>query len=137
MLYTVGTGLDTVREVIMAFESINLAEKLTLFRGLWSPKIVAQVNDHHVKVVKLQGDFVWHKHETTDELFLVLEGKMTIDFRDGSVVLEQGEMVVVPRGVEHKPCAKEECHTLVIERIATVNTGAAGGEMTAASDVWI
>ena len=121
----------------MAFEPVNLADKLTLFREFWSPKIVAQVNDHHVKVVKFQGDFVWHKHDSTDELFLVLDGNMTIDFRDTSTVLSAGDMVVVPRGIEHKPQASEECHALVIEQIGTVNTGDAGGDKTAANDIWI
>ena len=121
----------------MATETINLAEKLELFREQWSPKVVAQMNDHHIKLVKLHGDFVWHKHENTDELFLVLEGNMRIDFQECSVALGCGEMIVVPRGVLHKPYAEQECHTLVIEQIGTVNTGDAGGHKTAANDVWI
>jgi mannose-6-phosphate isomerase-like protein (cupin superfamily) len=95
------------------------------------------MNDYHFKVAKFQGEFVWHSHPETDETFLVIEGEMRIDFRDGPVELKAGEMIVVPKGVEHKPCAGEECKVLLIEPAGTINTGDAGGEMTADENVWI
>ena len=111
---------------------INLAEKLALFREHWSPKIVAELNGQHVKLVKFQGEFVWHHHEHEDELFLVVEGGFRMDFRDRSVELRAGEMIVVPRGVEHRPVAEREVAVLLFEPAATVNTGSAGGERTVA-----
>jgi mannose-6-phosphate isomerase-like protein (cupin superfamily) len=108
-----------------------------MFSEQWSPKIIAQMNETQFKLVKLEGDFVWHSHDMTDEVFVVLEGKMNIEFRDACVEINQGEMLVVPNGVEHKPYANAECHVLVIERADTTNTGETGGEMTAANDVWI
>jgi len=121
----------------MDFQSINLEEKLSLFTEHWSPKIIAQMNDYHFKVVKLQGDFVWHRHDETDEVFIVIEGDLSIDFREGRVGLKPGEMIVVPKGVEHKPFAEKECQVMLVEPAGTVNTGDAGGEMTAEDDVWI
>jgi mannose-6-phosphate isomerase-like protein (cupin superfamily) len=121
----------------MAYSQINLEQKLSLFKERWSPKIVAQMNDNHFKLVKFQGEFVWHRHDDTDEVFLVLDGGMRIDFRDDSVDVARGEMIVVPKGVEHKPFADVECHVLVIEQAGTLNTGDAGGDKTAANDVWI
>ena len=114
----------------MSLQSINLKEKLAKFSEHWSPKIIAQMNDTHFKLVKVQGEFVWHKHDETDEVFMVLEGVLEIEMREETVTLEAGEMVVVPRGVEHRPVAKEECHILLIEPAGTVNTGDAGGEGT-------
>ena len=111
---------------------INLAEKLAIFREHWSPKIVAELNGQHVKLVKFQGEFVWHHHEHEDELFLVVEGGFRMDFRDRSVELRAGEMIVVPRGVEHRPVAEREVAVLLFEPAATVNTGSAGGERTVA-----
>lgn len=105
-------------------EKITLAEKLSLVRDTWNPRIVAELNGQHVKVVKLQGEFVWHAHEREDEMFLVLRGRMRIDLRDGAVELGEGEAVVVPRGVEHRPVADEECSVLLFEPAGTVNTGA-------------
>lgn len=116
---------------------INFTDKLASFSDLWSPKIIAQMNDNHLKLVKFEGEFVWHRHDHTDEVFIVLGGTMRIDFRDGSVELDSGEMLVVPMGVEHKPFAESECQVLVIEQVDTVNTGDAGGELTAANDAWI
>lgn len=117
--------------------TINLREKLSRFQDLWAPRIVASLNNYHIKVVKLKGEFVWHSHTETDELFLVLDGALTIELRDQKVTLTAGEMFVVPRGAEHKPVAPSECHVLLIEPAGTVNTGTVGGQMTAANDVWI
>jgi len=116
---------------------INFAQKLSLFTEQWSPKIIAQVNDHQFKLVRLQGEFVWHAHENTDEVFLVLEGRMIIDFRDGEAPLGPGEMIVIPRGVEHRPRAEEECRVLLVETAGTVNTGDVESDLTAPGDVWI
>jgi mannose-6-phosphate isomerase-like protein (cupin superfamily) len=116
---------------------INFNEKFARFSEHWSPRIIAQMNDYHFKLVKLQGEFVWHSHAETDEVFIVLEGELTIAFRDGAVTLHPGEMVVVPHGVEHKPHAEQECKVLLVEPAGTVNTGDAGGEMTAPNDRWV
>ena len=117
-------------------DKINLREKFARFTEQWRPKIVADVNDYHVKLVRVQGEFVWHRHEDTDELFLVVQGRMTIKLRDGDVVLDEGELYVVPRGVEHKPVAEQEAHILLLEPVGTVNTGDAGGERTVQAE-WI
>jgi mannose-6-phosphate isomerase-like protein (cupin superfamily) len=116
---------------------INFDEKLASFSDHWSPKIVAQMNDYHFKLVKFMGEFVWHKHTDTDEVFIVLHGEMAIDFRDGPVELRPGEMIVVLQGIEHRPRAEKECQVLLVEPAGTVNTGDAGGELTAEKDVWI
>lgn len=121
----------------MEYQPVNLQNKLSKFTGHWSPKIVAQMNDYHFKVVKVQGEFVWHDHPETDEVFLVLHGRLEIHFRDGMVALHEGEMYVVPKGVEHKPVAESECHILLIEPAGTVNTGDVVSEKTAPNDVWI
>jgi mannose-6-phosphate isomerase-like protein (cupin superfamily) len=117
--------------------AINFDGKLGLFSDHWSPKIIAQMNDYHFKLVKFQGEFVWHKHDETDEVFIVLKGEMAIDFRKGPVDLAAGEMIVVPKGVEHKPRAEHECQILHVEPAGTVNTGDASGELTAEDDIWI
>ena len=104
-------------------EKVNLAQKLALFSEHWSPRIVADVNDCQVKLAKFQGEFVWHRHEREDELFLVLEGRFRMDFRDRQVWLERGELIVVPRGVEHRPVAEQEVHVLLVEPRGTLNTG--------------
>lgn len=104
-------------------EPFNVGEKLALVHDLWNPRIVAELNGQHVKVVKLGGEFVWHLHEREDELFLVVRGRMRIDFRDRTVLLAEGDGVVVPRGVEHRPVAIEECSVLLFEPSSTVNTG--------------
>ena len=116
---------------------INFADKFARFHDRWSPKVVAEMNDYQFKLVRLQGEFVWHSHADTDEVFVVIEGSMAIDFRDGRVELKAGEMVVVPRGVEHKPCARDECRVMLIEPRGVVNTGDAGGALTAPSDAWV
>ncbi len=121
----------------MAHAVINFEEKLAQITDQWSPKIVAQLNDYHFKLVKLQGDFVWHSHPDTDEAFLVIEGEMFIDFRDGPAKLKAGELLVVPKGVEHKPRAEEECQALLIEPAGTPNTGDAGGDRTVENPDWI
>jgi mannose-6-phosphate isomerase-like protein (cupin superfamily) len=121
----------------MSYAPINLEDKLRIFSDQWSPKIVAQMNDYHLKLAKIEGEFVWHSHPETDEVFLVLDGEMTIGFRDGEVRLRPGEMYVVPKGVEHRPVAEEECKILLIEPARTVNTGDAGGEMTSEDGAWI
>ena len=121
----------------MDYSSVNLQEKLTRFTEHWSPKIVAQMNDYHFKVVKVQGEFIWHDHPETDEVFLVLKGQLEIHFHDGKVILNEGDMFVVPKGVEHKPVAEDECHILLIEPAGTVNTGDVVSERTASNDVWI
>ena len=111
---------------------VNLAQKLSLFEERWSPKIVGEVNDFHVKLVKIQGEFVWHHHEEEDELFLVVKGRIRIRFRDGDVELAQGEFLVVPRGVEHMPVAEEEASVVLIEPKSTLNTGDVINERTVA-----
>jgi mannose-6-phosphate isomerase-like protein (cupin superfamily) len=121
----------------MPYSPVNLNEKLGLFTEHWTPRIVAQMNDYHFKVVKIQGDFVWHSHPETDEVFLVLEGEMRIDFRDGTVALHAGDMLVVPRGVEHKPFADRECAVLLVEPAGTVNTGNAADRQPAPNDLWV
>jgi mannose-6-phosphate isomerase-like protein (cupin superfamily) len=121
----------------MEYQSINFQLKLAKFSEKWSPKIVAQMNDYHFKIVKVQGEFVWHDHPETDEVFIVLNGQLEIQFRDGKVLLKEDEMFVVPKGLEHKPVAQRECHILLVEPVATVNTGHVVDEKTAPTDVWI
>jgi mannose-6-phosphate isomerase-like protein (cupin superfamily) len=116
---------------------VNLAEKLGKFAEHWSPRVVAEMNDYQFKVVKLLGEFVWHDHKDTDEVFLVLAGEMEIGFRDRTVAVRAGELFVVPKGVEHITRAARECHVLLIEPRGVVNTGEAGGPLTARNDVWV
>lgn len=120
-----------------AHDAINLADKLARFSEHWSPRVIAEMNDYQFKLVKLQGEFVWHTHEHTDEVFMVVHGRMQIGFRDRDVELGEGEMYVIPRGVEHITRAERECHALIIEPRGVVNTGQAGGELTAQNDVWV
>lgn len=119
------------------YTAINFAQKYALFSEQWSPKVVAQMNDYQFKVVKIEGDFIWHSHADTDETFIVLGGTLRIDFRDGAVTINQGEMFVVPKGVEHKPYAETPVQLLLIEPCGVVNTGDQGGDRTMANDVWI
>ena len=116
---------------------INIKEKLSKFSEHWTPKIIAELNDYQIKLVKLQGDFIWHNHEDTDELFLVIEGSMKIEFEDKIVELNEGEMYVVPKGVNHKPYSEGECKIMLIEPRGVVNTGSNKDELTALNDVWI
>jgi mannose-6-phosphate isomerase-like protein (cupin superfamily) len=118
-------------------QKINLEEKFSLFSETWSPKIIAALNGQHVKLVKSLGAFPWHQHEHEDELFLVVRGWFRMEFRDRAVVLREGELLVVPRGVEHRPVAEEEVWLLLFEPAATVNTGSAGGALTVAQPAWI
>ena len=117
--------------------AIALDDKFALFEEHWSPKVIAQVNDFHVKAVKLQGEFVWHAHPETDELFFVHRGELNIQYRDHDNIVRAGELFVVPRGVEHRPVAAEECEILLLEPAGTLNTGDAGGPMTAQETPWI
>ena len=122
----------------MQYEPISLAQKFSKFSERYQPKVVAQMNDYQFKLARVEGDFVWHSHADTDETFLVIDGQLRIDFRDGSVTLGPGEMFVVPRGREHKPFAAAECKIMLIEPAGTVNTGdAARNDRTAPGDVWI
>jgi mannose-6-phosphate isomerase-like protein (cupin superfamily) len=120
-----------------AYTSIDLIAKIGKIGGHWQPRVVAELNDYQFKVVKIEGDFIWHDHKDTDEAFLVLEGQLRIDFRDGSVTVGPGELYVVPRGIEHKPFAEREVKMLLIEPRGTLNTGAEGGARTAENDVWV
>jgi mannose-6-phosphate isomerase-like protein (cupin superfamily) len=117
--------------------TINIHEKFRKFNEHWSPKVIAQMNDYHFKIAKIQGEFVWHSHPETDEVFIVIQGDMQIAFRDGNAALKAGEMLVVPKGVEHKPIAEQECHILMVEPAGTVNTGDAGGNLTVEDLEWV
>jgi mannose-6-phosphate isomerase-like protein (cupin superfamily) len=121
----------------MPYEPISFEEKFRKFSDPFQPKVIAQMNEYQFKLVRVDGDFVWHSHPETDEAFIVIDGELAIDFRDGSVKLGAGEMYVVPRGKEHKPRASAECRIMLIEPAGTANTGDAGGERTAPNGVWI
>ena len=121
----------------MSYQPINLQNKLSLIHDQWSPKVIAEMNDYQFKVVRLQGDFIWHDHKDTDDTFIVIEGNLRIDLRDGAVHVGPGEMFIVPKGVEHKPYAEKEVKLLLIEPRGVRNTGHEGGERTATNDVWI
>ncbi|MNQ03535.1 Cupin domain protein [compost metagenome] len=120
-----------------AIPSINLAAKLALIHEHWMPKVVAEMNDYQFKLAKLKGEFLWHAHPDTDETFIVIQGRLRIELRDGHIDLGPGEMTVIPKGVEHKPCAPEEVHLMLIEPRGVANTGDQGGERRAPNDVWI
>ena len=121
----------------MTAQAINFADKLAKIDEHWQPKVIAEMNDYQFKLVKLQGEFVWHSHADTDETFIVIDGAMDIALRDGVVKLQAGEMFVVPKGVEHKPIADQECKVMLIEPRGVLNTGDHGGERTAPLDQWI
>jgi mannose-6-phosphate isomerase-like protein (cupin superfamily) len=116
---------------------VNLESKFQLFSDYWAPKVIAQMNDYQFKIVKIKGEFVWHEHKDTDETFFVIEGSMSIEFKDRVVELNAGEMIVVKRGEQHKPFAAQECKVMIIEPDNIVNTGESGGHLTAENDVWI
>ena len=116
---------------------VNITKKFSLITEQWDPKVIAQLNDYHLKIAKIEGEFVWHSHPETDELFLVVDGELNIHLRDGLLHLKPGELCVIPKGVEHKPTAVGECHILMVEPAGTLNTGDAGGEMTVEETDWI
>jgi mannose-6-phosphate isomerase-like protein (cupin superfamily) len=120
----------------MDYRAISLKDKFNIFSDHFAPRIVARMNDYDLKLVKALGEFTWHSHAETDEVFLIVEGALKIEFRDGAVDLKAGEIFVVPKGVEHRPVAASECHLMLIEPSDTINTGDAGGELTA-DPVWI
>jgi mannose-6-phosphate isomerase-like protein (cupin superfamily) len=120
----------------MKHEPININDRLATFDKHWSPRIIAEMNDYQFNLVKVLGDFVWHDHPDTDEVFIVFDGSLDIEFRDGKVTLGPGEMYVIPKGVEHRPVAEHECKIMLVEPKGVVNTGDAGGDLTAESDVW-
>ena len=121
----------------MKHNAINFKEKFTKFTEHWSPRVIAEMNDYQFKLVKVEGEFVWHDHPDTDEVFIVIEGCLNIEFRDGVVTLESGEMFVIPKGIEHKPMATSECKIMIVEPKGVVNTGDSGSELTAEDDVWV
>lgn len=121
----------------MTYSAINLKEKFSLFTEQWTPKVIAEMNDYQFKLARLHGDFLWHNHPDTDEAFLILEGILRIDFRDGAVSLGPGELYVVPKGVEHKPFAEHEVKVMLIEPRGLKNTGQETTELTAPNDVWV
>ena len=118
-------------------KAINFQHKFSLFTEQWQPKVVAEMNDYQFKIVRLEGDFIWHDHKDTDETFIVLEGQLRIDFRDGAVNLSAGEMFVIPKGIEHKPFADSEVKLMLIEPRGVRNTGAETSDRTAQNDIWI
>jgi mannose-6-phosphate isomerase-like protein (cupin superfamily) len=122
---------------MMAYAPTNFSEKFLKFNDQWSPKIIGQMNDYHFKLVKIEGEFVWHSHADTDEVFIVLDGEMKIRFRDGEVALREGEMFIIPKGLEHNTFAEKECRIMLVERAGTINTGDAQSELTAQDNQWI
>ena len=121
----------------MEHNAINFKDKFTKFTEHWSPRVIAEMNDYQFKLVKVEGEFVWHEHPDTDEVFIVIEGCLNIEFRDGIVTLESGEMFVIPKGIEHKPIATSECKIMIVEPKGVVNTGDSVSELTAEDDVWV
>jgi len=121
----------------MNYQPINFSDKFAKFSEQWSPKIIAQMNDYHFKIAKIEGEFIWHDHLETDEVFIVLKGQLEIQLRDGNVVLNEGEMFIVPKGVEHKPVAEQDCHILLVEPAGTLNTGEVVNERTVTDSAWI
>ena len=121
----------------MSTAPVNFQEKFARFSEPWSPKVIAEMNDYQFKLVRLLGEFVWHRHADTDEVFIVIEGEMVLRFRDREIPLRAGELYVVPKGVEHQPYAASECKVMLVEPKGVINTGATGGALTAQNDVWI
>ena len=121
----------------MRYKAINFNTKFCQFNDLWSPKVIAEMNDYQFKLARVQGEFVWHNHPDTYEVFIVIEGALDIEFHDGKVSNEAGEMFVVPKGVEHKPIAKKACKIMLVEPKGVINTGDVDNELTAKTDVWI
>lgn len=121
----------------MKFDAINFKDKFSKFTDHWSPRVIAEMNDYQFKLAKVKGEFVWHDHPDTDEVFIVVEGVLNIEFRDGVATLNAGEMFVIPKGVEHKPVANSECKIMIIEPKGVINTGNSDSELTAENDVWV
>ncbi|MDH3691693.1 MAG: cupin domain-containing protein [Gammaproteobacteria bacterium] len=121
----------------MNYVPINFKEKFSKFEKHWSPRVIAEMNDYQFKLVKVQGEFVWHDHPDTDEVFIVIDGILDIEFRDGKVTLKPGEMFVIQKGLEHKPVAQSECKIMLVEPKGVVNTGGVESELTAENDVWV
>ena len=121
----------------MKSNKINIAEKFSKFSKHWSPRIIAEMNNYQFKLAKIKGEFVWHDHKDTDETFIVIKGNLNMKFRDHTVNLSEGEMIVVPKGVEHKPCADQECKILVVEPRGVINTGDEVNDLTINEDQWI
>jgi len=120
-----------------SYAAINFRNKFKKFKQHWSPRVIAEMNDYQFKLARVQGEFIWHAHPDTDEVFIVIEGVLDIEFRDGKVRLGTGEMFVVPKGVEHKPVAVNECRIMLVEPKGTVNTGETSNDRTAQNDVWV
>ncbi len=121
----------------MKYSPVNFNNKFSKFDEQWQPKVIAEMNDYQFKIARIEGEFVWHDHPDTDETFIIIEGTLDLEFRDGKVTLSVGEMFVVPKGVEHKPVAKSECKIMMIEPKGTKNTGDIQSELTAENDVWV
>ena len=118
-------------------KAVNLSEKFDKFSDYWTPRVIAEMNDYQFKLVKVKGGFIWHTHDDTDETFIVLDGELIIEFRDKTITLKKGEMIVIPKGVEHKPAAREECQIMIVEPKGVINTGDTDDQLTAENDVWI
>ena len=118
-------------------KAINLSNGFEKFSDNWAPKVIAEMNDYQFKLVKAKGKFIWHTHKDTDETFIVLDGELTIELRDRLITLKKGEMIVVPKGVDHKPSAQQECQIMIIEPKGVINTGNTRGLLTTENDVWI
>ena len=118
-------------------KAININDKLNKFSDLWSPKVIAEMNDYQFKLAKVKGEFVWHSHEETDETFIVLDGELLIEFRDKKIRLNKGELYIVPKGIEHKPYAENECHIMLIEPKGIINTGDKSTKLTSKNDIWV
>ena len=118
-------------------KAININDKLNKNSDLWSPKVIAEMNDYQFKLAKVKGEFVWHSHEETDETFIVLDGELLIEFRDKKIKLNKGELYIVPKGVEHKPYAENECHIMLIEPKGIINTGEKSTKLTSKNDIWV
>ena len=118
-------------------KAININDKLNKFSDLWSPRVIAEMNDYQFKLAKVKGEFVWHSHKETDETFIVLDGELLIEFRDKKIKLNKGELYIVPKGVEHKPYAENECHIMLIEPKGIINTGDKSTKLTSKNDIWV
>ena len=118
-------------------KAININDKLNKFSDLWSPRVIAEMNDYQFKLAKVKGEFVWHSHKETDETFIVLDGELLIEFRDEKIKLNKGELYIVPKGIEHKPYAENECHIMLIEPKGIINTGEKSTKLTSKNDIWV